>query len=251
MDFTPYIKKFKTVDLESLDKVKMLNRKDTKFVFNERLLPSILEDLTSSYKILEIDNNLIFNYDNNYFDTKNFLFYNQHHNENRNRYKIRYRNYSSTNSTYFEIKTKNNKDRTIKKRLISDSNQNNFNEKEKKIIESIIKIQPNKLKKSININFSRITFVDNLFSERITIDTNLKVKNENNNKIFNNLIISEIKQNKYNPKSPFIKLFRDIKILEMRFSKYCMGMIEIYPELKQNRFKPKLNRINKIYNQEY
>jgi len=39
----------------------------------------------------------------------NFLFYNQHHNENRKRYKVRLRKYSNNNKSFFEIKIKNNK----------------------------------------------------------------------------------------------------------------------------------------------
>jgi len=37
-----------------------------------------------------------------------------------------------------------------------------------------------------------------------------------------------------------------LKIPEMRFSKYCMGMLHINKEIKYNRFKPKLLQINKI-----
>ena len=63
---------------------------------------------------------------------------------------------------------------------------------------------------------------------------------------FDQLIISEIKQNKYNPKSDFIRILRNLKIQEMRFSKYCMGLLHVNNNLKYNRFKPRLIQINKI-----
>ena len=107
-----------TISLDELDKVKLLDRKDTKFVFNLNQLPSILEKIKPYYRILEINNSPIFNYDNTYFDTHDFLFYNQHHNEHRKRFKVRFRKYSNNNKSYFEIKIKNNKNRTIKKRLL-------------------------------------------------------------------------------------------------------------------------------------
>jgi len=107
-----------TISLDELDKVKLLDRKDTKFVFNQNKLPLILEKVKPYYRILEINNSLIFNYDNTYFDTHDFLFYNQHHNEHRNRFKVRFRKYSSSSKSFFEIKIKNNKNRTVKKRML-------------------------------------------------------------------------------------------------------------------------------------
>jgi len=42
---------------------------------------------------------------------------------------------------------------------------------------------------------------------------------------------------------------RSLKIPEMRFSKYCMGMLHVNKGIKYNRFKPKLLQINKILTQ--
>ena len=235
-----------TISLDELDKVKLLDRKDTKFVFNQIQLPSILEKIKPYYRILEINNSLIFNYDNTYFDTHDFLFYNQHHNEHRKRFKVRFRKYSNTNKSYFEIKIKNNKNRTVKKRLPVDEINNCLGEKEKDMVSKIIGLPPNQLAPILNVQFSRITLADNSFKERLTIDNNLSVKNGSGNKIFDQLVISEIKQKKYNPKSDFIQILRNLKIPEMRFSKYCMGMLHVNKEIKYNRFKPKLLQINKI-----
>jgi hypothetical protein len=98
----------------------------------------------------------------------------------------------------------------------------------------------------LNIQFSRITLADNSFNERLTIDTNLSAKNGSCSKKFDKLAISEIKQKKYNPKSQYIQILRDLRIPEMRFSKYCMSMLHVNKEIKYNRFKPKLLQINKI-----
>ena len=65
MNYLSFLNDFKTVDLNSLNSVQMFNRKDTKYVFNVNQLTSVLENLNSSYKILKIDDNLIFNYNNN------------------------------------------------------------------------------------------------------------------------------------------------------------------------------------------
>jgi len=153
-----------------------------------------------------------FNYDNTYFDTHNFLFYTQHHNEHRQRFKVRFRKYSSSSKSFFEIKIKNNKNRTVKTRMLVNEMNEVLGEKEKNLVSEIIGLPPNQLSPMLNIQFTRITLADHSFSERLTIDTNLSVKNGTGSKIFNQLVISEIKQEKYNPKSDFIQILRNLKI---------------------------------------
>ena len=240
---------FQGVSLKELDKVKLLDRQDTKFVFNQIQLPLILEKIKPFYRILEINNDRIFTYDTTYFDTDDFLFYNQHHNENRKRFKVRFRKYSSNNKSFFEIKIKNNKNRTLKKRLLVDEMNEYLGEQERDLVSRIIGLPPDQLTSKLELKFSRITLTDNNFNERLTIDTNLSAKNGISSKIFDQLVISEIKQKKYNPKSDFIQILRDLKIQEMRFSKYCMGILHVNKEIKYNRFKPKLLQINKILTQ--
>ena len=240
---------FNSISLEDLDKVQLLNRKDTKFVFSQNNLLQLLERLKPFYRILEIEGKRTFVYDNTYFDTDKFFFYTQHHNECRKRFKVRYRKYCETNKQYFEIKVKDNKNRTIKNRLKINDGSGNFGEEEKRLILEIIGLPPEQLSPKLDIQFSRITLADNSFNERLTIDTNLSAKNGISSKIFDQLAVAEIKQKKYDPKSDFIQILRDLKIPEMRFSKYCMGMLHVHKEIKYNRFKPKLLRINKILTQ--
>ena len=240
---------FQAVSLKELDKVKLLDRQDTKFVFNQIQLPLILEKIKPFYRILEINNDRIFTYDTTYFDTDDFLFYNQHHNENRKRFKVRFRKYSSNNKLFFEIKIKNNKNRTLKKRLLVDEMNEYLGEQERDLVSRIIGLPPDQLTPKLKLEFSRITLTDNSFNERLTIDTNLSAKNGISSKIFDQLVISEIKQKKYDTKSDFIQILRGLKIQEMRFSKYCMGVLHLNDNVKYNRFKPKLLQINKILTQ--
>ena len=170
------LKDHQTLSLKELEKVKLLDRQDTKFVFNQVQLPLILDKIKPFYRILEINNDLLFSYENTYFDTDDFLFYNQHHNEKRERYKVRFRKYSSNSNTFFEIKIKNNKNRTVKKRLMVDEMNGCLGEREIELVSNIIGLQPNKLTTKLNIQFSRITLADNSFNERLTIDTNLSAK---------------------------------------------------------------------------
>ena len=237
---------FNSISLVDLDKVQLLNRKDTKYVFSQNKLLKLLDRLKPFYRILEIEGKRTFTYDNTYFDTDEFFFYTQHHNECRKRFKVRYRKYCETNKQYFEIKVKDNKNRTIKSRIRSANRNGDFDEEEKRLISETIGLSSQHLIPSLDIQFSRITLADNNFNERLTIDTNLSAKNGISSNIFDQLAVSEIKQKRYDPKSDFIQILRGLRIQEMRFSKYCMGMLHVHKDIKHNRFKPKLLRINKI-----
>ena len=129
---------FNSISLEDLDKVQLLNRKDTKFVFSQNKLLQLLDSLKPYYRILEIEGKRSFVYDNTYFDTDEFFFYTQHHNECRKRFKVRYRKYCETNEQYFEIKVKDNKNRTIKYRLKIIKRNGYFSEDEKHLISEIL-----------------------------------------------------------------------------------------------------------------
>tara|TARA_Y100000590_G_scaffold156711_1_gene180137 strand:- start:1329 stop:2063 length:735 start_codon:yes stop_codon:yes gene_type:complete len=241
------LKKFKYISLQDLDSVSLLRRYDSKFTFHSMHLDILLEKLLDKYKILEIEGKRKFSYDNIYYDTKDLLFYNQHHNGTRNRYKVRTRKYLESNQLFFEIKIKNNKNKTIKKRININNENITNNEAVTDLITNTVGHISKDLIPSLYVKFSRMTFIDNDSTERLTIDTNLAVNNTTSSSSqYEKLIICEIKQKKYNPKSSFIKIIRDLKIPEMRFSKYCIGLVNLNDNIKYNRFKEKNIYLNKI-----
>ncbi|MCK4630938.1 MAG: VTC domain-containing protein, partial [Bacteroidales bacterium] len=98
------IKNFDTISLEKMDKVRLMDRIDTKFIFSSELLPGILENLSADYKILEEKSGSIFPYSNLYFDTPEFNMYSVHHNRQLNRYKVRFREYVDSGIVFLEVK---------------------------------------------------------------------------------------------------------------------------------------------------
>lgn len=73
------IKSFDTISLAKMDKVRLMDRIDTKFIFSSELLPGILDKSSAHYKILEEKSKSIFSYTNLYFDTPELHMYNVHH----------------------------------------------------------------------------------------------------------------------------------------------------------------------------
>ena len=100
-----------------MDSVKLMDRTDTKFVFNIDILPAVLNEAKVFYKILDVEGNRISRYKTLYFDTQDFDLYNKHHSGKLNRYKVRHRTYVESSLGFLEVKFKNNKGRTLKTRI--------------------------------------------------------------------------------------------------------------------------------------
>ncbi|MCU0822242.1 MAG: polyphosphate polymerase domain-containing protein [Spirochaetes bacterium] len=244
---------FKAIGLENLNSIELLKRHDTKYIFHRDKLPSVFKYLNQYYNILEIDGKRIFKYENMYYDTDDYFFYHQHHNQRINRYKVRLRRYIDSDKCYLELKFKNNKGKTIKNRLLlKDKNFNSELSEESKIFAGNYildndEIILDKIRPKLLVDFYRITLAGQSIKERITFDINLTYTDRYSNTFkLNNLIIAELKQENFSMNSPFIKCFRELRFSPMQFSKYCMGIALTEKNVKSNRFKKKLLTLQKV-----
>jgi len=236
---------FLPISLDEMDDVKLMSRTDTKFAFKANKMPLLLQKLLPFYRVLAIDGKLIHDYKSLYYDTDNRKFYLDHHNGRVNRNKIRFREYVGSKLTFLEIKRKNNKGKTIKKRMKVDAISNELSEKQQNYIEKIIG-RPMEVNAKQRINFSRITFVHKTQKERLTIDVNLTFENSNEKGDMKHIVIAEVKQERMSRSSDFMRIAKEMHILPIRISKYCLTTLALNPELKKNRFKKKVLFINKL-----
>ncbi|HQA74080.1 polyphosphate polymerase domain-containing protein [Flavobacterium sp.] len=234
------------VSLAELDSVALQNRIDSKYVLNEDGLMALMPCLSDNYKVLSINGLLSFTYENNYFDTKDLLFYKDHHNGYVNRIKVRSRKYVESNLCYFEIKKKEKVNRTNKHRVSLDKIASEINNEKQDLVQSFTRKNLNDLKLILKNNFKRITFVNNDFTERVTIDFNLQFSDSSNEVNLDTIIVLEIKQSKSTQESPLVTFLRKSNTRENSFSKYIFGVISLHPEMKKNNFLPIIKNLTKI-----
>jgi hypothetical protein len=110
---------FEPITLLEMDRVKLMNRVDTKFAFSVNEFLKFLPELRENYRILEIEGTRTPFYESLYFDDQDFSFFKDHHNGRTNRFKVRFRKYVESNLTFLEIKHKL-KGRTHKSRIKVD-----------------------------------------------------------------------------------------------------------------------------------
>nr|MBD3621692.1 polyphosphate polymerase domain-containing protein [Sunxiuqinia sp.] len=240
------VSRFRAIDLDSLDRVKLMERMDQKFLVPLKQLAEIFLAIERQYYVLEINKERILRYQTHYFDTKDDSLYTSHHNGKLNRYKVRKRTYLDTHTSFFEIKFKNNKRKTFKRRIKNDEDQTILNVREKEFVLQNSPIDPDDLhSKSMN-QFRRITLTDKKLTERCTIDIGLQFKSKHQTTLLDSLAIIEIKQDRHSQSSALNHYLSESRISPIGFSKYCIGRALAEEDLKSNAFKAKIRLLNKL-----
>ncbi|MEZ4839626.1 polyphosphate polymerase domain-containing protein [Flavobacterium sp.] len=241
-----FINSMESVSLIELDEVALQNRIDHKYVLNKEQLEILIPTILTHYKVLKINGHNAFTYLNNYFDTKQLRFYFDHHNGFSKRIKVRSRKYLETDTSFFEIKQKENVDRTAKFRIPVDKIVKKIDSEKKETIQSFLPRELKKIKLILKNNFTRITFVNHEKTERMTLDFDIQFSNKKKSKSFTNFYVLEIKQSKSNKRSIITEILKKNNIREQSFSKYIFGIISLKKNIKKNNFLPVIKKINNL-----
>lgn len=237
------------ISLEEMSAVKLMNRVDTKYIAHRNSLVPLLYNMREKYYVQEIEGKRICPYHTIYLDTFDTKMFVDHHNARKVRQKIRIREYVDSNLFFFEIKNKNNRGRTKKKRITLESMEVYKDDTLSAFMEKYAKYHYDDLLPQLENFFDRITLVNKAKTERLTIDCNLRFHNLQTHQEadLSPIIVIELKQDG-NARSESRAVLNDMRIHPYRISKYCIGSVLTNPALKSNRFKQKLHDINKLIN---
>lgn len=240
------VARFAPVSLGEMDAVALQNRTDTKYLLSTRQLAQTLQALVEQYRVLEIDGVRLNPYQTVYFDTPDFALYLQHHAGKCNRYKVRSRRYVVTGQSFIEVKLKTNKDRTVKRRVSTDALATSTTPALAGFVAAHVRTSITGLEPKLRNEFSRITLVSTTCPERLTIDLDLRFRNDGRCVALPGLAVAEVKQAGVNRHSAFIQHMHAAGVQPTGFSKYCIGVSLLYPHVKHNMFKPKLHLVHKL-----
>lgn len=245
------LRQFSSISLEDMSKVRLMNRVDTKFVTTQPQLALLLEKANRDYYVQEIEGLREMPYYTCYFDTPDCDMFVQHQRGRKNRQKIRMRIYETSGTVYIEIKNKDNRGRTNKKRILGSSEKDSILPYSD-FIKRNSRYLPDMLTPRIRNHFYRITLVNKLMTERLTIDTCLKFHNVSTQCRYSldGLVVIELKRDG-NVRTPAIEILRSLHIHPTGFSKYCIGMALTDMKIKQNRLKPRIRMIHRLLGTQY
>lgn len=237
---------FRTITLEEMDSVSLLNRVDTKYVIPAGRLPGILELLTQDYQVLVVKGHYFNHYRTLYFDTPHFDLFNLHVNGNAERYKVRSREYIDTHTSFLEVKHKTRNERTIKQRFLTDQPLLNVTGNAEDWLDNNYPYACQELEPKVWNTFTRVTLVRLEHFERVTLDMDINFFNSRRFASLRGIAIAEVKLDVQDRSSPFMIQMRQKHLQPEGFSKYCLGTSMLYDHVKSNALKPKVRWLEKI-----
>ena len=245
------LKEMSPIGLDEMSAVKLMNRVDTKYVADDLTVAKLFSLIKNEYYVQEIDGKRVAAYDSIYYDTVDNHMYIIHQDKKLKRDKLRVRNYVDTGTYFCEVKHKNNHGRTKKKRIEVGKNVFEDIKTEAATREFVEKELPdydfNGFEKKLSTTFDRITVVNKGKTERITVDFNVRFhsfENGNDNGIAP-LVVMELKRDG-RCESIFQKTLFELRVKPLSISKYCIGRALTDKTLKQNRFKKKIIKLEKL-----
>lgn len=227
----------------------MLERIDSKYVLADSTLALLLPALATDFDILAVDGRRSFTYENCYFDGPDLPSYHDHHRGRRRRNKVRTRRYVDADLCFVELKLKDRRGLTVKRRLACDpAAYGQLDDTAVRYIrqayeDAYERAFPYQLSRSIETRYHRVTLVGRSHPARVTIDSMISFADPDQHmQLSQDIHIVETKS----PTGQDIadRLLRDLHQHPVdHCSKYCVGLALLQADLKHNRFNPVLRRL--------
>ncbi len=239
---------YESIGLHELNEVRLMNRRDMKYLFPVQRVPEILVELGDRYRVLEIGGMRGQEYETLYYDTDDLDMYRMHHRGKRERHKVRFRRYTTSDTVFLEVKRKDNKGVTEKSRVQCEGAERFLLSEEEEFLSTYSPFEEANLHPVIRNSFRRITLISKEEKERITIDYDLEINMAENGKSVDlrGISVAEIKREGTVRHSPMSKILHRWHIRPTRFSKYCIGVVKLKSGVPTNRFKELVRRVDRI-----
>jgi hypothetical protein len=240
------LEKLAAVSLEELESVALLDRVDLKYVLCAEQVAALIARLPACYRVLEIGSRRVHAYRSLYFDSADLELYRAHHDGRAVRVKVRSRTYLDSRISYFEVKQKDGRGRTSKRRIATPGLLTEIDDASRKFVDEHSPRSLRALDAVLLNEFLRITLASTGHGERVTIDLGLRFQVDGEERVLPGLAVAELKRSGPAAASPFVQAMRALGIRPSAFSKYCVGTALLRRDVRYNRFKPQLRLVEKL-----
>lgn len=250
---------FAPVSLAALNsKAAMLERLDNKYVVKAPALAAAAGELAELFDVLEIDGLRSFTYETCYFDDPELRSYHDHHQGRRQRMKVRVRRYVEAALCFVEVKLKDKRGSTVKRRMPCDPAR--FGTLDAQALVHVEEAHQamygrpygKPLQPVLQMRYRRITLVARAGGERMTIDTGIRfdglvpgdgpaAQHQTEDEVF----IVETKSAHGHGLADAV-LRRHHQHPTNGCSKYCVGMTVTGAVQRFNRFRPALRQLGAL-----
>ena len=224
----------------------LLDRSELKYVLPLSLLPAVLAELHDAYRVLVVAGLSLSRYRTLYFDTDDMALYRRHHTGAPERYKVRAREYVDSHAAFLEVKHKTGNRRTVKSRIPTTAPVTDLPAQAADFLDDICPYPADALEAQLWNHYRRITLVSKTRAERVTLDLDLAFSWDEEVMALPGIVVAEVKYQGMRHASDFAQLMRTYHVRDTSFSKYCMGVSLLYPEVKHNNFKAKQRLVARL-----
>lgn len=217
-------------------------RVDTKYMLTPEQMVAVLYRIGARLRVLEIDDQRSFGYESVYFDTRALKTFRDHRQGRRLRFKVRTRLYVDSGDCMLEVKVKNRRGATVKKRMKYPAHERfRLNAQGRKFVNDVLETECGQsapeLVAALVGTYSRTTFVDPAEHTRATLDTGLKWGHcaDGRNHVTAHgpdMVLVETKSETGN--SAIDIALRGLGIRPVKISKYAVGTALLHPHLAAN-----------------
>jgi hypothetical protein len=234
---------FEPTSLGEIAQSALMDRAELKYLLPQAMLPSILAELRHSYRALTITGWPVGRYRTLYFDTPDMALYMRHHAGVSDRYKIRSREYVDSHAAFFEVKHRLPNRRTQKRRIATAGLLATPGGAVAEFLAEASPYSATELRATLWNRYTRATLVGKTRAERVTFDLDLEYAWADASVALPGIVIAEVKYDAAAGTgaawgSPFVMAMRKRGLRDTTFSKYCIGLSLVCPNVKHNRFKP-------------
>lgn len=238
------------VRLGELDAATLFDRMETKFLVPVGLVPALIHACRDEYRALTIDGRRMFRYQTRYFDTPDLTLYRAHEMGHFPRYKVRTRRYVDSGTTFLELKRKANTGRTTKTRvpLVPADAAALGLLMHPAFAGAPTVVRSGELRETLRVEYTRVSLTHGDGNERVTIDSALSFHAVTGEATYAGLAIVEVKQPRH-AHSPALAFIRGVRWRPATLSKYCVGVLALFPSAPRHRFKHVLREIDRCLSQ--
>jgi len=242
------------IRLEELGEARLLERVDEKYLLPVALCAELLQRASAGYRILSVGGQAVFRYSTLYLDTEERALYQAHQLGRPGRQKLRLRRYLDSGLGFLELKTRTRKGGTRKLReelSLARPGEAGFEGLLlpaflSGAVQSRLQLPASQLAPALWTNFRRVTLVGTGVPERVTLDFGLEVAlargelspSRTPERLPGGVCLLEVKRGGHRQSSLLRTLLREARVRPLSFSKYCVGLSLLSPELRKNRFLP-------------
>lgn len=228
------------IDLPAVMQIAGLqSRTERKYLLAPEEFTRLTEHLPEQFRVLEIDQRRIFNYQSIYFDTAERDLFRSHRQGRRRRYKVRSRTYLDSGQCMFEVKLKGYRGQTVKHRLPHPAGDRFAMTPEAQdfaatVLDEEYGLAAPALRAALSTSYRRSTLVDPVNGARLTCDVDLVTADNGHRRSGPELVLVESKSAE-GPAIADLEL-KQMGIRPVSLSKYCIGTALLDPHLPANRW---------------